>query len=130
MRGAIVCVVLLFGASAVAETDRALSSLVRDQHTLSITTSARPTETARPPRVIDPAIAAAVFARIGSGHHVEEVVPRPDPSTIEHRDFDDRFRVAKPRVKKPWRPRVMPYPLGFPTGGGGVKLKIRFDSKW
>jgi hypothetical protein len=117
---------LLLGAPAVAETDRALSSLVRDQRALSITTSARPTEAARPPRAVDPAISAAVFARIGSGSlQVEEVGPRTDPS-IEHRDFDDRFRVAKPRAKKRWRPRVMPLPLGFPTGGKGVKLKIRF----
>jgi len=118
MRGSIVCAVLVCAASPV-HGEAELRPITRH-----ISTIAPRTEIAakRPTHVIDPATVAAVFA---------PVLIDPDAdSVIEHDGAPDHWRVTRPAEKKPWRPRVMPHPMSFPTGGSGVKLKIRFDSKW
>jgi hypothetical protein len=56
-----------------------------------------------------------------------EVRLRDLRSVVEHRDVLEL--PEKPPEKSPWRPRVLPMPMGSMasgTGSKGVKLKIRF----
>jgi hypothetical protein len=97
--------------TCAVSTANADSSLTR-RH--AITTTASRTELPAPARMIDPAVARAVLA----------------PRLIDRASVVERtstwIEPEKPPDRKPWRPRIMPLPMSSPTGGSGVKLKIRF----
>lgn len=77
----------------------------------------------RAPRAIAPAIVGRVLdARFDTRILERSIAAR----TAREREAP---WLAPPLVepeRREFRPRVMPTVMGFPTGGGGVKLKIRF----
>ena len=96
--------------------------------TAQLPVSARPTG---PPQISTGGARAEVAPRIETDPEAARRVfgarLSPDPAVLD-RSVTERPTpwVDLPKQeKKPWRPRVMLYPMGFPTGGGGLKLKIR-----
>jgi len=47
----------------------------------------------------------------------------PEPVIERHPTW---FELPEAAVRKPFRPRLMVHPMGFATGGGGLKLKLRY----
>lgn len=76
-------------------------------------------EQARPP--LDPASARALGRRVLGA----KMKIAPDPRPAIERD-PSWFELPDPAPSKEFRPKVMVAPMGFPTGGGGLKFKFRY----
>ncbi|MBA3452410.1 MAG: hypothetical protein H0T42_04860 [Deltaproteobacteria bacterium] len=111
MKGACAMIIALFvviGSSVGDAQPRAPGRQVR-------LLSARPS-IEQPRRMMSPAKARALAPRVfGARVNVR--------TRAAERDM---YWIDEPEAKKSFRPRVVPKVMGFPTGGGGVGVKLRY----